>query len=53
MPAYPFWSLTLDSIDMLVIYGLAPKGGTPEQHGNPPHTARAPAPGLAGAPRLR
>ena len=30
MPAYPFWSLTLVAIDMLVIYGLAAYGGKPE-----------------------
>jgi hypothetical protein len=29
MPAYPFWSLTLVAIDMLVIYGLAAYGGKP------------------------
>ena len=30
MPAYPFWSLTLVAIDVLVIYGLAAYGGKPE-----------------------
>ena len=27
IPAYPFWSLTLVAIDVLVIYGLAAYGG--------------------------
>jgi len=30
MPAYPFWSLTLVAIELLVIYGLAAYGGKPE-----------------------
>jgi hypothetical protein len=30
IPAYPFWSLTLVAIDILVIYGLAAYGGRPE-----------------------
>ena len=30
IPAYPFWSLTLVAIDLLVIYGLAAYGGKPE-----------------------
>jgi len=29
IPAYPFWSLTLLTIDVLVIYGLAAYGGKP------------------------
>jgi hypothetical protein len=28
--AYPFWSLTLVAIDVLIIYGLAAYGGKPE-----------------------
>jgi hypothetical protein len=27
MPAYPFWSLVVIAIDILVIYGLAAYGG--------------------------
>ena len=30
IPAYPFWSLTLFAIYVLVIYGLAAYGGKPE-----------------------
>jgi hypothetical protein len=30
IPAYPFWSLTLVAIAVLVIYGLATYGGRPE-----------------------
>ena len=30
IPAYPFWSLVLVAIDVLVIYGLAAYGGKPE-----------------------
>jgi hypothetical protein len=30
MPAYPFWSLTLVAMCVLVIYGLAAYGGNPE-----------------------
>ncbi len=30
IPAYPFWSLTLVAIDVLVIYGLAAYGGKPD-----------------------
>ncbi len=30
IPAYPFWSLTLVAIDVLVIYGLVAYGGRPE-----------------------
>jgi hypothetical protein len=30
IPAYPFWSLTLVAIDLLVIYGLVAYGGKPE-----------------------
>lgn len=30
IPAYPFWSLTLVAIAVLVIYGLAAYGGRPE-----------------------
>jgi hypothetical protein len=30
MAAYPFWSLTLVAIDVLIIYGLAAYGGKPE-----------------------
>ena len=29
IPAYPFWSLALLAIDVLVIYGLAAYGGKP------------------------
>lgn len=29
MPAYPFWSLVLVAINMLVVYGLATYGGKP------------------------
>ena len=29
IPAYPFWSLTLVVIDVLIIYGLAAYGGKP------------------------
>jgi hypothetical protein len=27
IPAYPFWSLTLFAVDILVLYGLAAHGG--------------------------
>jgi hypothetical protein len=30
MAAYPFWSLTLVAIDVLISYGLATYGGKPE-----------------------
>ena len=30
IPAYPFWSLTLVALTVLVIYGLAAYGGKPE-----------------------
>jgi hypothetical protein len=30
IPAYPFWSLAIVAIDVLVIYGLAVYGGRPE-----------------------
>jgi hypothetical protein len=30
IPAYPFWSLVLVAIDILVIYGLVAYGGRPE-----------------------
>jgi hypothetical protein len=33
IPAYPFWSLILVVIDLLVIYGLATYGGEPELTG--------------------
>ena len=29
IPAYPFWSLTLVAIDVLIVYGLAAYGGKP------------------------
>ncbi len=29
MPAYPFWSLSVFAIDILIIYGLAAYGGRP------------------------
>lgn len=29
IPAYPFWSLTIFAIDILIIYGLAAYGGQP------------------------
>ncbi len=29
IPAYPFWSLALVAIDVLIIYGLAAYGGRP------------------------
>jgi hypothetical protein len=29
MPAYPFWSLSIFAIDILIIYGLAAYGGQP------------------------
>ena len=29
MPAYPFWSLSLFALDILVLYGLAAHGGRP------------------------
>jgi hypothetical protein len=29
MPAYPFWSLSIFALDILVIYGLAAHGGRP------------------------
>jgi hypothetical protein len=29
MPAYPFWSLAVFAIDILIIYGLAAYGGQP------------------------
>lgn len=29
IPAYPFWSLTIFAIDILIIYGLAAYGGRP------------------------
>lgn len=29
MPAYPFWSLAIFAIDILIIYGLAAYGGRP------------------------
>ena len=30
IPAYPFWSLTLVALSVLVVYGLAAYGGQPE-----------------------
>lgn len=27
IPAYPFWSLTIFAVDVLIIYGLAAYGG--------------------------
>lgn len=30
IPAYPFWSLTLVALSVLVVYGLAAYGGKPE-----------------------
>jgi hypothetical protein len=30
IPAYPFWSLVIVALDVLVIYGLAAYGGRPE-----------------------
>jgi len=30
IPAYPFWSLTLVALSVLVVYGLAAYGGVPE-----------------------
>lgn len=30
IPAYPFWSLVLVAIDVLIIYGLASYGGRPQ-----------------------
>jgi hypothetical protein len=30
LPAYPFWSLTIFALDVLIIYGLAAYGGRPE-----------------------
>lgn len=32
MPAYPFWSLTVIGIDILIIYGLAAYGGGHRRH---------------------
>jgi hypothetical protein len=32
MPAYPFWSLTVVAIDILLIYGLAAYGGGHRRH---------------------
>ena len=29
IPAYPFWSLTVLALDVLIIYGLAAYGGDP------------------------
>jgi hypothetical protein len=29
IPAYPFWSLTIFAVDILIIYGLAAYGGQP------------------------
>jgi len=29
LPAYPFWSLAVMTLDVLVIYGLAAYGGDP------------------------
>jgi hypothetical protein len=29
IPAYPFWSLTVFALDVLIIYGLAAYGGDP------------------------
>jgi hypothetical protein len=29
MPAYPFWSLSILALDVLIIYGLAAHGGRP------------------------
>jgi len=29
MPAYPFWSLSIFAIDVLILYGLAAYGGRP------------------------
>ena len=29
IPAYPFWSLTIFTIDVLILYGLAAYGGRP------------------------
>jgi len=33
IPAYPFWSLTLVALSVLVVYGLAAYGGKPELTG--------------------
>jgi hypothetical protein len=32
IPAYPFWSLCLFAIDILIIYGLAAYGGQTQGH---------------------
>ena len=36
IPAYPFWSLAIFTIDILVLYGLAAYGGRPGRVGRPP-----------------
>ena len=30
IPAYPFWSLAIFAVDILIVYGLAAYGGRPE-----------------------
>jgi hypothetical protein len=30
IPAYPFWSLAIFAVDILIVYGLAAYGGDPE-----------------------
>ncbi|HEX6461392.1 MAG TPA: hypothetical protein VF032_20915 [Thermoleophilaceae bacterium] len=30
IPAYPFWSLAIFAVDVLIVYGLAAYGGDPE-----------------------
>ena len=30
IPAYPFWSLAIFAVDVLIVYGLAAYGGEPE-----------------------
>src|SRR3954467_31492 len=49
IPAYPFWSLSIFALDVLVLYGLAAHGGRPalerlsSPHGGGPAAAFAPA----------
>src|SRR3954452_5346003 len=42
IPAYPFWSLSIFTLDVLVLYGLAAYGGRPAP-GSAPPPGRGPA----------
>ena len=50
LPAYPFWSLAIFAVDLLVIYGLAAYGGQHRALGPLPRTR---ADGRLGSRRLR